>query len=248
MKNHPIKINHILVVPILLILTCLCNSIYAKSINNYTNTSKDTSKFKSIFDGKTFNGWEADKNVWRIENGHFVGEITSTKQINTNSFLIWRLEKPADFEFYAEYQISKGGNSGINYRSEEVAGIPYAVKGYQADIDGENIYTGQNYEERGRGFLAMRGQKVVVKSGKPPAITGTIENSDMLKSYIKNNSWNAIYIVAKGNNMKHYINGHLMSETTDNDTINRKFTGLLCLQLHVSKEMKVEFRNLKIKM
>ena len=32
------------------------------------------------------------------------------------------------------------------------------MKGYQADIDAENQFTGQIYEERGRGFLAMRGQ------------------------------------------------------------------------------------------
>jgi hypothetical protein len=248
MKYRPIKIKPILVVVVPILLTCLCNTISAKSVTEYTNASKDTTKFKSIFDGKTFTGWEADKNVWRIENGHFVGEVTPTKQINTNSFLIWRQDKPADFEFYAEYQISKGGNSGINYRSEEVEGIPYAVKGYQADIDGENVYTGQNYEERGRGFLAMRGQTVVVESGKPPVITGIIDNTEVLKSYIKNNGWNTIRIVAKGNNMKHYINGHLMSETTDNDTKSRKSAGLLCLQLHVSKAMRVEYRNLKIKM
>jgi hypothetical protein len=33
-----------------------------------------------------------------------------------------------------------------------------AMRGYQADIDGENKYTGQNYEEKGRTFLALCGQ------------------------------------------------------------------------------------------
>ena len=28
------------------------------------------------------------------------------------------------------------------------------MRGYQADIDGQNRYTGQNYEEKGRLFLA----------------------------------------------------------------------------------------------
>ncbi|MEJ0102715.1 MAG: hypothetical protein WDO19_09240 [Bacteroidota bacterium] len=40
------------------------------------------------------------------------------------------------------------------------------MKGYQADIDGANTYTGQNYEERGRGFLAMRGQIAELKAGE----------------------------------------------------------------------------------
>lgn len=247
MKNLVMKTNSILIPRILIVLLFMSNKLVAKSATNKSFVMKDSAKFTSMFDGKTFKGWEADKNVWRIENGHFVGEVTPTKQINTNSFLIWRIDKPADFEFYAEYRISKGGNSGINYRSEEVEGIPYAVKGYQADIDGENVYTGQNYEERGRGFLAMRGQKVLVESGKSPIIVGNILDPAILKSYIKNNDWNTIRIVAKGNNMKHYINGYLMSETTDNDDTNRKSAGLICLQLHVSKAMKVEYRNLKIK-
>ena len=32
------------------------------------------------------------------------------------------------------------------------------MRGYQFDIDGRNNYTGQNYEEKGRLFLATRGQ------------------------------------------------------------------------------------------
>ena len=41
----------------------------------------------------------------------------------------------------------------------------WVMKGYQADIDYQNQYTGQIYEERGRGFLAMRGQAVYVPDG-----------------------------------------------------------------------------------
>lgn len=203
--------------------------------------------FTEIFDGKTFTGWEADTAVWRIEDGSFVGEVTPEKQIQTNSFLIWRADKPADFEFKAEYRISKGGNSGVQYRSEEVPDIKYAVKGYQADIDGDNTYTGQNYEERGRGFLAMRGQRAVLETGTPPIISAdSVGNSDSLKTHIKDD-WNEIHLVVKGNNMKHYINGVLMSETTDNDTVNSKPAGLLAIQVHVSEKMKVEYRAMRLR-
>ncbi|NCA30989.1 MAG: DUF1080 domain-containing protein, partial [Chitinophagia bacterium] len=136
-----------------------------------------TSTFIDIFDGKTFNGWKADTSVWHIENGCFVGEVTASKQIKTNSFLIYTKSKAGDFEFKAKFKISKGGNSGVNYRSEELADIPYALKGYQADIDGENVYTGQNYEERGRGFLAMRGQNATINNSKDAFIIKNIANS-----------------------------------------------------------------------
>ena len=214
---------------------------------NSNKPLKDTAVFINIFDGKTFNGWKADTSVWHIENECFVGEVTPSKQIQTNSFLIYTRSQAGDFELKAKFKISNGGNSGVNYRSEEIADIPYALKGYQADIDGENVYTGQNYEERGRGFLAMRGQNATINNSKDAFIIKTIDNPDTLKSKIKVDDWNEIHLIVKGNNMKHYINGILMSETTDNDSLNSKLLGLIGLQVHVSKEMKVAYKNIQLK-
>jgi len=45
----------------------------------------------------------------------------------------------------------------------------------------------------------------------------------------------------------HYINGVLMSETTDEDTVKRKFTGLIGLQVHVMAKMKVEYKDIYLK-
>jgi hypothetical protein len=201
----------------------------------------------SLFDGRGFGDWAGDPAVWRVEGGALVGEVTPERQIRTNSFLIWRGGRPADFDFVAEYRISPGGNSGVNYRSEEVAGVPFAVKGYQADIDGANTYTGQNYEERGRGFLAMRGQQAVLEAGAKPRITGSLGDGEALKAHIRQDGWNELRLVVQGNRMRHYVNGVLMSETTDNDAGLRKDEGLLCLQVHTGPSMKVEYRNLRMK-
>ena len=214
---------------------------------NSNKPLKDTAVFINIFDGKTFNGWKADTSVWHIENECFVGEVTPNKQIQTNSFLIYTRSQAGDFELKAKFKISNGGNSGVNYRSEEIADIPYALKGYQADIDGANVYTGQNYEERGRGFLAMRGQNATINNSTDPFIIKSIGNSDSLKSKIIVDDWNEIHLIVKGNNMKHYINGILMSETTDNDSSNSKLSGLIGLQVHVSKEMSVAYKNIQLK-
>ncbi len=224
-----------------MILSLSCESA------NSNKSLKDTTIFITIFDGKTFNGWKGDTSVWHIEDGCFVGEVTPSKQIQTNSFLIYTNSQVGNFEFKAKFKISKGGNSGVNYRSEELTDIPYALKGYQADIDGENLYTGQNYEERGRGFLAMRGQNAVINNSTDPFIIKSIGNSDSLKSKIIIDDWNEIHLIVKGNNMKHYINGILMSETTDNDATSSKLSGLIGLQVHVSKEMKVAYKNIQIK-
>lgn len=220
--------------------------------------------FKSIFDGKTLNGWEGDKTYWSVENGNLVGKITPETLLKTNSFIVWKGGEPGDFELIGEFKISEKGNSGINYRSDKVADIPNALRGYQADIDGNNTYTGQNYEERKRTTLAYRGEVVTVENpidGSEQAfkanlknnawlgrkVTGSLGTGDELKTKIKKEDWNEIRLVAKGNRLQHYVNGVLMSDVTDNDARNGKLKGHLGIQVHVGPPMKVEYRNLKIK-
>ena len=217
--------------------------------------------FKQIFDGKTLQGWEGDLNYWRVENGCIVGEITADKLLKSNTFLIWKGGEPNDFELTLEYQITTEGNSGINYRSERVSEVPFALKGYQADIDGKNRYTGQNYEERGRTTLAYRGQKTTVNGANPTSpVSENIKNNawanvqittsfnkDSLQNFIKGTGWNEVHLIIKGNHLQHYVNNVLMSEVTDNDIVNRKMKGLLGVQVHVGPPMKVEYRNIKLK-
>ena len=207
-----------------------------------SNTSQSEKGFKSIFDGKTLNAWEGDTKYWRVENGNLVGEITPETLLKTNSFITWKGGEPADFELKGEFNITEKGNSGINYRSVMFAEVPYAMKGYQADIDGAVRYTGQNYEERGRTTLAYRGQITTIKA-QPSSITseevrkkvqrnawsdlkleGSLGHTDSLKTKIKSQDWNSFYIVAKGNRLQHFINGVLMSDVTDNDVVNAVVT------------------------
>lgn len=221
--------------------------------------------FVRIFDGKTLNGWQGDPTYWRVENGNLVGEITPATLLKTNSFIVWQGGEPGDFEFKGEFNITADGNSGINYRSDRLTDVPFALRGYQADIDGKNRYTGQNYEERKRTTLAYRGQKTTIPAytgaATPEAVranvksnawtgltvTGSLGSSDSLKTLIKSEDWNKFHLVVKGNRLQHYINGVLMSDVTDNDTVNGKSKGLLGVQVHVGPPMKVQYRNLMLK-
>src|SRR5688572_28344461 len=137
----------------LLIGTLLMTTCYTSSL------AQSKGEYVQLFDGKSLKGWEGDANYWRVENGCLVGEITPDKLLKSNSFIIWQGGQPSDFELIVECRITVDGNSGINYRSTKVTDTPHALRGYQADIDGKNRYTGQNYEERGRTTLAHRGQK-----------------------------------------------------------------------------------------
>jgi hypothetical protein len=219
--------------------------------------------FTSIFDGKSLAGWEFDPVYWSVNEGAIVGEITPETVLKNNTFIIWKGGELGDFELKVDFWISEKGNSGVQYRSERFMEVPYALRGYQADIDGGNLYTGQNYEERKRTTLAYRGQKTQIAAA-PDSITsigGYVNNNAWkglvlveelgdraaLGNLIKKGEWNTIHIVAKGNLMKHYVNGTLMSEVLDADAIYRKSSGLLGFQVHVGPPMKVMFKNILLK-
>lgn len=230
-----------------------------------SNTGNSEKGFVKIFNGQNLDGWEGDPTYWRVENGNLVGEITPATLLKANSFIIWKGGEPADFELKGEFNIAKAGNSGINYRSERLTDVPFALKGYQADIDGNNRYTGQNYEERKRTTLAYRGQITTISPQTGPMtpeqvrakvqrnawtdlkVTGSLGHTDSLKTKIKTEDWNDFHLVVKGNRLQHYVNGILMSDVTDNDQVNGKSKGFLGVQVHVGPPMKVQYRNLRLK-
>lgn len=210
--------------------------------------TNDGSGFVPIFDGETLAGWEGDPQYWRVENGALVGEVTPTNLLKVNSFIVWRGGETRDFELKVEYRISAKGNSGINYRSVMATNFgPWAMRGYQADIDGKNQYTGQNYEEKGRTFLALRGQVTRQVNNQLPQIIGSLGTTNELLSAIKTDDWNEYHLIVTGNTLTHILNGRVMSMVIDEDTANRKFDGLLGVQVHVGPPMKIEYRNFRLK-
>jgi Domain of Unknown Function (DUF1080) len=244
------------------ILFLLLSILHSSCSSSRASATKSKDGYYLIFDGKTLDGWEYDPVYWRVEDGTLVGEVTASTLLKRNSFIIKKDLILHDFELKVEYRVSARGNSGINYRSEKIDSLPYAMRGYQADINGQNNYTGQNYEERGRTTLAYQGQKVIVNGPEIPTalkdniknnawtktiVTGSSGSTDSLKRQIRNADWNEYHLIIKGNRLLHYINGVLMSDVTDNDTTNRKLSGSLGVQVHVGPPMKIEYRNFRIK-
>lgn len=202
--------------------------------------------FRQIFDGKSLDGWDGEPGFWRVENGAIVGDTTAERQPKQNTFLIWRGGTPGNFELKLEFRLT-GFNSGIQYRSIELPDIKWAMKGYQADMDGAQQYTGQIYEERGRGFLALRGQFTYIGDGKKPGLAGSLGSSAELRGFIKDTDWNDLHIIARGDTLIQVLNGHVMSMLIDEDRANRKMDGLIGIQIHRGPVMKIEVRNIRIK-
>jgi len=240
--NYPQKVRMKLVILMMSIFSFLPSTAQNFPINTISEKG-----FTSIFNGKSLENWKGDPEYWRVENGVIVGEVTAENILTENSFLIWKDSLNGDFELKVLFRVSERGNSGINYRSTKVPHIPFALKGYQADIDGPNMWTGQNYEERGRTFLALRGQMTSIENDSLPIIKGLLGNKKEMKSYIKTEDWNEYHLIISGNVLTHIINERLMSVVIDNDAQNQRFGGLIGVQVHVGPPMKIEFKDFKIK-
>lgn len=245
---------------------CASAALLAQTPSPYTPKQSDRPEaiagdeagFVSIFDGKTLAGWQGDPTYWRAADGVMVGEIRPETIVRSNTFLIWQGGEPGgeagaeveDFELKVDYRISAAGNSGINYRSVVVEdkvnpANRFAMRGYQCDIDGKNAYSGNNYEEKGRLFLAQRGEFTHVTDLRKPVVLSRLGDNASLKQAL-GEDWNAVHIIARGNVLVHQINGQLMSMVLD-DGPQRQRKGRIGVQVHVGPPMQVEYRNWRLK-
>jgi hypothetical protein len=207
--------------------------------------------FKPLFNGKDLTGWEGNPGLWSVKDGAITGVTKADPKLTHNTFLVWKGGEVADFELRLSYRIEKG-NSGIQYRSKvqsQGAQGPI-VGGYQADFEAGKTYSGILYEERGRGILAQRGQKTVIKEaeGKTKVeVVGSVGKSEEIQAKIKHEDWNDYVIIAKGNHLQHFINGQQTVDVVDEQPSKAAKDGILALQIHVGPPMIVQFKNIRIK-
>ena len=209
-----------------------------------SSTTAAEKGFKSLFDGKTLKGWEGNPAFWSVKDGAITGQTTAENPTKGNTFLIWKGGEPANFELRMKFRIV-GGNSGVQYRSKDHG--DWVVGGYQADIDAEGKFAGILYEERGRGILAMRGNKVLIKSDGTKQNVGKTADEKTILDGIKKEDWNDYRIVAKGNHLIHEINGNVSVDVTDEQEAKRAMSGVIALQLHAGPPMLIQFKDIEIK-
>jgi len=212
--------------------------------------------FKSLFNGKDLAGWTGRTNHWSVEQGAITGATTAENPAKGNNFLIAQSDGKNlvvdDFELRLSYRFqSPAGNSGVQYRSVDKGN--HVVNGYQADMETGKNYSGILYEEGGRGILAKRGEKVVIredseKTGKPKIeVSGSVGVSSEIQSAIKDGDWNDYVVIAKGNHLQHFINGKLTVDVTDEQASKSASAGILALQIHTGPPMKIQFKDIRIK-
>src|SRR5215211_5566487 len=194
------------------VLVVICLSCAGGKSDDGAKADKDS--FVELFNGKDLAGWSGDEKLWSVKDGVIVGKTTAENPIKHNTFLISK-DSFDNFELRLSFKIS-AHNSGVQYRSK--AEDDFVVSGYQADIDFANKYAGILYEEKGRGILALRGQKVTIDSTGKKTVTGSLGTEEELGKSIKPGEWNDYVISAQGNHLTHEINGVKMIDVIDEQT------------------------------
>ena len=203
-----------------------------------------------IFNGTDLKDWDGDPRLWSVKDGVIRGETTAQNAAKGNTFLIWKGGTLKDFELRLLFRCTTDNNSGIQYRSRHVTDAPnnkWVVRGYQGEVRNEPGLAGFIYDEGGkRGRMCMVGEKAVWQDGKKQ-VTGSVGDPEAIKAAFKVNGWNEYVIIARGNNIRHYVGGVQTIDFTDNDPQLALKEGILALQLHAGKPMWVEFKDIRLK-
>lgn len=181
----------------------------------------------SLFDGRTFAGWEGDtRKTWRIEEGALVGG-SLTETVPRNDFLC-TTRSFGNFILRLKYKLAGTEgfiNGGVQFRSQRLADPAHEMIGYQADIGAK--YWGSLYDE-------SRRNKVLAAP----------DQNDVLR-IVKLNDWNDYEIRAEGRRIQLFLNGRQTVDYTEpDDTL--PHTGLIGLQVHGGGKAEVWYKDITI--
>ena len=179
---------------------------------------------KSIFDGKSFSGWEGNMDFFRIEESSIVaGRLT--EKIPNNEFLC-TTTKYENFELNLKFKIvgSPQANAGVQFRTKRIPNH-HEVIGFQADIGQK--YWGALYDE-------SRRRKILARP--PTEDIPKIANID---------GWNDYRIVARGNRIQLFLNGHKTVDYVEEDSEIAK-NGVSALQVHSGPACEIWYKDISI--
>lgn len=182
----------------------------------------------SLFDGRTFRGWEGDTNgTWQIRDGALVGGSLS-KRVPHNEFICTQ-RAFTNFVLHVSFRLlGTNGfvNGGVQVRSKHIAKPVYELSGYQVDM-GDPEWWGSLYDE-------SRRDKVMAKS-----------NMAEVNKVLKRQDWNEYLISCEGKRIRAWLNGLLTVDYLEpDDTIPQD--GIIGLQIHGGGIAEAWYKNITI--
>jgi len=178
---------------------------------------------RPLFDGRTFDGWEGNKESFRIQDGAIVAGTLKAK-IPRNEFLCTTREF-GDFELKAKFKLlGKGANAGIQLRTKRIPDH-HEVSGYQADLgDG---YWGALYDE-------SRRNKILAKP-----------DAKEVEKVLRRDDWNDYRILAEGKRIQLWINGLQTVDYTEKDPDIAE-RGVIAVQIHGGAPSEAWYKDITI--
>ena len=173
---------------------------------------------EALVNGKNLDGWKVyGTEKWLVQDGLLVCESGPDKQYGYLATEKWYNNFVLELEFKQE----ANGNSGVFFRST-IEGTK--ITGWQVEVAPPNHDTGGIYESYGRGWLH--------------------QIPDDQEGFLKMGEWNKMKIQVDGDHVTTWLNGHQMTDLTDDKIGQGK--GSIALQIHDGGGIKVSWRNIVI--
>ncbi len=239
----------------LTLLAGLFISVNASADDAARTPPPEASDMKVLFNGKDLTGWDGDPKLWSVKDGILRGETTKDNPAKGNTFILWKDGTTKDFDLRLSFRMNAANNSGIQYRSKHITegkvNNAWVVRGYQHELRNEKKMpntSGFIYDEGGkRGRICLAGERAVWTAEGKKDVKETFLKQEDFDKLMKIDDWNDVVIVAQGKNIKHYLNGQLILDFTDEEPKLALTEGVMALQLHAGAPMWVEFKNIRIK-
>ena len=185
--------------------------------------------FESIFDGKSFKGWEGNMKWFRIEDGAIIAG--SHRQTIPNNEFLCTTKTYGDFELRLQARLIGKAyrNAGIQFRSKRIPNH-HEVIGYQCDMGvmGENNIWGWLYDE-------SRRRKFLVEVPQKPGI-----------DHFRKDDWNDVVIRCEGKQIQIWINGISTVKYSEEDSAIAR-SGVIGLQVHGGPAQEASYRHIRIR-
>ena len=188
------------------------------------DTPSGDEKFTPLFDGKTFQGWEGSRTVFRIEQGAIVGGSLD-HAVAHNEFLCTKKEY-GNFELRLKCKLlGKTANGGVQIRSQRIP-HHYEVSGYQADMAEQ--HWGKLYDE----------------SRRNRALAGP--TAEEQRKIVHEDDWNDYVIRCQGRRVQLWLNGHQTVDYTEPDESLSQH-GIIGLQIHGGPASEAWYKDIMIR-
>ena len=181
----------------------------------------------SLFDGKTFNGWEGDTlKTWKIDNGAIAGGSLD-ETVPHNNFLCTK-KTYSNFILNVKFKLTGNEgfiNSGVQFHSVRSKDPSYEMIGYQADLGAK--FWASLYDE-------SRRNKTLIAP----------DSAEVLK-LVKLNDWNDYQVWSENGRIRISLNGKQTVDYTEPDkSIPQR--GIIGLQIHGGGKAKVYYKDIYI--